>query len=100
MLEREIELALLAVDFRDAHVGLRIFRIRVRDHFVLFESGIGLAIVQQVLRQAANRVQIVAIHFNRVPIRLNGVLILLLLLVGVTERRIKLSRALRRSAPN
>ncbi len=68
ILERLIELALLAIDLRDAHVGLRIFRIGVGDDLVLFERGIGLAVVQQVLRQAANGVEIVVVQFDGVPI--------------------------------
>ena len=64
----EIELALLAINLRDAHIGLRIFRIRIGDYFVLFERRIGLAIVQKILGQPANRIQIVAIQFNRVPV--------------------------------
>ena len=93
IVERQVELALLAIDLGDANVGLRVFRIRIRDHFVLFESGIGLAVAEQVLRQAANGIEIVAIEFNRMPVGFDGFLVLLLLLVGVAERGIELGRA-------
>ena len=93
--KREIELALLAVNLRDANIRLRIFRIRVRDYLVLIESSVGLTIIQQILCEASNGVEVIAIHFNRVTIGINGFFILLLLLVGIAECRIKLGRALR-----
>ena len=92
-LQRQIELAALAVDLRHAQVGLRIFGIRVGDDFVLLERGIGLAVVHQVLGQAADGVQIVAVEFNRLPVGGDRVLVLLLLFVGVAERGVQLGGA-------
>ncbi len=90
ILKREIELTLLAVDFRDANISLRIFRIRVRDHFVLFERGIGPGHRSAGSAPGANSVEIVAVHFNGMAIGFDRVLILFLLFVGISERRIKL----------
>ena len=95
MVECQVEFALFAVDFRDANVGLRILRIRVHDHLVLLQSSVGLAVAQQVLSEATNGIQVVAVQLNRVPVRLNGVLVFLLLLVRVPERRIELRRTRR-----
>ena len=50
----------------------------------------GLAIVHQVLGQAPDRVEIVAIEFNGPPVRVDGLLVLLLLLVGISQSRIHL----------
>ena len=62
--QRLIELAVAAIDLRNAHVGLRIRRIGIGDHLVLFQRGVGLAIVHQVLGQAANGIQIVVVQFG------------------------------------
>ena len=72
---------------------MRVFGVGVRNNFVLLKSGVGLAVVQQILSEAADRVEVVAVEFDGVFVGLNGVLVLLLLLVGVTERRVELGGA-------
>ncbi len=84
---------LLAVDLGHPEVGLRILGIRVGNDFVLLQSGVGLAIIHQVLGQAADRVQIVPVEFNRLPVGGDRVLVLLLLFVGVAESRVQFGRA-------
>ena len=65
---------------------LRILRIGFRDGFVLLECCFGLAIVQQVLRQPAHRIQVVRIELHRLLVRVDRLLVVLLLLVGVAQR--------------
>src|SRR6185369_125625 len=89
-LQRLVESAALAVNLGHAQVGLRIFGIRVRDDLVLLEGGIGLAVVHQVLGQAANGVEIVLVELNRFSVSSDRVLVLLLLFVGVAQRRVEL----------
>ena len=48
-LERQVELALLAIDLGNAHVGLGIFWICIGNDLVLLERGVGLTVVHQVL---------------------------------------------------
>ncbi len=91
--ERQIVLGLAAVNLGDADVGLRVFGIGVGDHFVLFEGGIKLSVVQQVFGQAANGVEIVAIENNGVAEGIDGALVILALLIGSAERGIKLGGA-------
>ena len=50
------------------------------------------AIVHQVLGKAANSVEIVMIEINRLPVRGDCVLVLLLLFVGVAKSGVKLGR--------
>ena len=88
-----IEPAVLAVNFRHVNIGLGVVGISVRNDLVLFEGSIALAVVHQVLSQPANGVQIVAVQFNGVAVGGNGVLVLLLLFVGVAQRRIQLGGA-------
>ncbi len=83
-LQRQVELPALAVNFRHTQVSLCVLGIGVRNDLVLLEGGIGLAVIHQVLGQAADCGQIVAIELNRLTVGIDGVLILLLLLVGVT----------------
>ena len=68
VLEGEVEFSALAVNLGHVQVGLCVFRIRVGDDLVLFERGVGLAVVHQVLGQSADRVEIVAIDLDRAPI--------------------------------
>ena len=56
----------------------------------MLEGSIELPVIQQVLRQAADGIQVVVVEFRRLTVRGNSVLILLLLLVGIRERRVKL----------
>ena len=88
-----IELAVAAIDFGNAHIGLRIGGISLNDDFVLFQRGIGLAVVHQILRQAAHRIQIVVIQFGGLAISVNRLLVVLLLLVGVAQRGVQLGGA-------
>ena len=88
----QIKFPATAIDLRDANVGLRIFRIGVGNNFVLFESGLGLAIVHQVFRQAANGIEVVTVEGDGLSVRVNGFFVFLLLLVGVSEYGIKLCR--------
>ena len=71
---------------------MRIFRIRIGDHFVLFERPLGLPVILIGIRQSADRVQIVAIKSDGVLIRLNGFLVIFLLIVSAAERGIQFRR--------
>ena len=93
ILQRKIEFAAFAVYLSHVQVGLRVFRIRVGDDLVLFERGVGLAIVHQVLSQAADGIEIVAIQFDGMPVGVNRFLVLLLLFVGVAEGGVHLGGA-------
>src|SRR5262249_31342114 len=88
--KREVELALAAMNLRHADVGLGILGIRIGDDLELFESGVGLAVVQQVASQAADGVEIVVIKRGGLAVGVDGLLVIFLLLVGVTENGIKL----------
>ena len=91
--ERQIVLPAAQIDVAHADVSFSIFRVGIGDDLVLLERGIGLAIVHQVLRQAADGIEIVAILFNRMPVGIDRLLVLFLLFVGVAERRIQASGA-------
>src|SRR6202041_2087527 len=56
VLEGLIVLYFMAINFGDAEEGLCILGIRVGDDFVLLESGVGLAVVEQVFGKAADRI--------------------------------------------
>src|ERR1700677_843093 len=88
-----IVFTLAAVDFRDAQIGLSVFRIRVGDYFVLIESGINLAIIQQVFGQAADGVEIVAIEFYGVLVGVDGVLVIFALLISSSESGVEFGGA-------
>src|SRR5271166_371539 len=90
---RFVILSVAAIDLSHAHVGLRIRRVGVNDDLELRQSGIGLSVIQQVLGEAADRVQIIMVQVNGFLIRLNGLLVSLVLLVGVAQRGINLRRA-------
>ena len=79
----------MAIDLSNAQLRLRVLRIGFGDAFVLLQSGIGLPIIEQVLRQPAQRIQIFAVQFHRTFVGVDGLLVLMLLLVGVAERRVK-----------
>src|SRR5439155_3284666 len=75
--------------------ALPIFGVRIGNDLVLFQRGIGLAVIQQILGEPADCIQIVTIKFNCFPVGTDSVLVLLLLLVGVSEGRIQLRRTRR-----
>ena len=65
-------------------------------------DGVELAVVQQVLGEAANGVEIVAIENDGVTIGVDGVLVVLALLVGSAESGIELggTRGIRNRTEN
>ena len=90
-----LKLSVAAVDFRDVQQGLGILRVACRNRLILLEGGVELIIVEQVLRQSAHRVQVVLIEIDGLAIGFNGVAVIFLLLVGITEHRIDARRAVR-----
>src|ERR1019366_4110118 len=80
-----IEFPVAAIDLGNAHVSLRIRGIGIGNDFVLFQSGVGLAIVHQVLGQAADRIQIIVVELGGAAIGVDRLLIVLLLLVGEAQ---------------
>src|SRR5260370_1285909 len=83
--QRLLELTGAAVDLRHAQVSLRIFWIAVDDDLVLVERSVELAIVQQVLRQATDRIQIVMVEFGGLLVGANRLFVLFFLFVGVGQ---------------
>src|SRR5579871_2124329 len=92
-LEGILILALAAINFRDAKVGLRVFGIGIGDDAILVESGIDLAIIQKIFREPADGVEIVAIELDGVLVSVDGAFVFLALFVGSAERGIQLGRA-------
>ena len=93
--QRQIELSGLAINLRHLQISLRIFRIGIGDNLVLLERSVGLTIIHQVLGQAPDGVEVVTIEFNCPLVSIDGILVLLLLLVGITKRGIQLGRTRR-----
>src|SRR5664279_422556 len=88
-----IEFPVTAIDLGNAHVGLRVRGIGIGNDFVLLQSGVGLAIVHQVLGQAANRIQIIVVELSGAAIGVNRLLIVFLLLVGEPQGGVQLGGA-------
>ena len=65
------------------------------DHLlILRERSLSLAVIQKVLRHAANGIEIVLVEVNRLFVGGNRVLIVVLLLVGISKNAVQLGRAL------
>ncbi len=86
MLHRQVQFALTTIDVGDPDGGLRVLRVGIFDHQILFERRIGLIVVQQVLRQPAQRVHVFAVHLHGVGVGADCVFVILLLLIGEPER--------------
>ena len=91
--QRHIKLAHAPVNFGDPQRGGCVFGVRFLNSQILLQRRIRLAIVSQVLGEAAKRIQVIVIKSNGLPEGGNGVLVILLLLVGITEGRVNLGRA-------
>ena len=79
----QIEFAASAVDLCNAHVRLRIFRVRIGNDFILLERGVGLAIVHQIFCKTTNSIEIVTVERNCFAVGFDRFLVFLLLLVRI-----------------
>ena len=61
---------------------------------MLFERGVILAVVEEVIRKRALRVEVLRIGIDRLAICIDRLLVLLLLLIREAERRLQLRRPL------
>ena len=85
VLQREIELALAAIDFAQANVRASVFGVRIGNDFVLLKGLVGLTVVQQALGQSAHRVKVIAVERDCVLVSVNCFFIIFLLIVSRAE---------------
>ena len=79
-------MTLPAFDLRDPQVGLRVLRVGGRDGLKVLERRAQLVVVQQRLRQAAFRIQVIRFHIERLAVGVDGVLVFLELVVAHAQR--------------
>ncbi len=97
--QRLLVVALAALDLRDAQIGLRVLRVGSGDGLKVLERRAKLVVIQQRLRQAPFRVQVIRFHLERLGVGIDGILVLLELVVAHAQRVVHFGACGHRRAP-